>query len=382
MSLESGPKTQPERPARPKRLPPGSPVGAGQFATAALAGITAVEAVAALTAIVTLARIPARRTEIQSAQISFTDGWEAGLGLAYAGVLVIAGVAWMIWQYQAHANLSALTKARYSPAVVWFYFVPVASLIIPYRAIRELASAGNDRPRLRRTWWGAFLLSNGLGGVGAVASAELSLTALSVLSLLSAVLGIVASVAAMRIIGLVNTGLWARRALAGWPPGPSPLSARAKLAWGIATGALTLVGAAGFGVLFPAFVESLEEAPRSTFDLAVGSCFNEGPGGYDQVSCAEPHYAEAYRIADHPDQAFYPGNDRVAEWAEPFCYSHFERYTGVAYQDSALEFGYLYPTEQSWNLGDREVVCFVFDLAGDDLISPVGPPVAEAAVAL
>ncbi|MGH8957993.1 MAG: septum formation family protein, partial [Acidimicrobiia bacterium] len=219
------------------------------------------------------------------------------------------------------------------------------------------------------------LVSNALGGVSVI-DPNLSLAAVRILSLASSVAAVVAAILAMRIISMVNTGLWARRALAGWPLGPRPLSRQAKLAWSTATGALTLVSAAGFGVMFPALVETLEQVPANNLEFAVGDCFNHVVDDYEVVSCEGPHYAETYRVADHPDQAFYPGDSRLADWAEPFCYRHFESYTGIAYQDSALDFGYLYPTEGSWNGGDREVICFVFNLSGDDLIEPVGTPIA------
>jgi hypothetical protein len=375
MSADEAEHTQPELPAPPTRIPPGSPVGAGQFATAALVGMVAVEIVAGLTAIVTLARLEARQAELAQAGPTFADGWEAGLSLAYTGVFLIVAVAWMIWQHQAHSNLSALTETRYSPAVIWFYLVPLLGLVIPYRGIAELARAGSDRPAIRRTWWGAFLLANAFGGASLI-DPNVSLATARLLSLLSSIAAGVAAILAMRIISMVNTGIWARRALAGWPPGPRPLSRRAKLVWSAATGALTLVSAAGFGVMFPALAETLEQEPANSIQLAVGDCFNNVEEDYEVVSCDDPHYAEAYRVADHPDQTFYPGAARLADWAEPFCYRHFESYTGAAYQDSKLEFGYLYPTEGSWNGGDREVVCFVFNLSGDDLAAPVGPPVA------
>ncbi|HJU81389.1 MAG TPA: DUF4328 domain-containing protein [Acidimicrobiia bacterium] len=373
MSVENAEQSEPETPTSLNRIPPGSPVGAGQFVTAALAGIAAVEIVSGLTAIVTLARIDARRAELLRNEPSFTDGWEAGLSLAYVGVFLIVVIAWMIWQHQAHANLRALTKTRYSPSVVWYYLVPILGLIIPYRGIAELAKAGNDRPAVRRAWWGAFLFSNALGGASII-DPRISFTATRILSLLSSIAAVVAAVLAMRVVSMVNTGLWARRALAGWPTGQSPLSRRAKLAWSTATGALTLASAVGFGVVYPAVIETLEQVPATNLQFAVGDCFNDVEGEYEVVSCERPHYAEAYRVADHPDQAFYPGASRLADWAEPFCYRHFESYTGIAYQDSDLDFGYLYPTEGSWNGGDREVICFVFQLSGEDLTDRVGTP--------
>ncbi len=42
------------------------------------------------------------------------------------------------------------------------------------------------------------------------------------------------------------------------------------------------------------------------------------------------------------------------------------------YRTSRLEFSYMYPTVQSWNDDDREVVCFLFDVNLEKLAYDAG----------
>ena len=78
-----------------------------------------------------------------------------------------------------------------------------------------------------------------------------------------------------------------------------------------------------------------------------------------------------YAKLNYPDQAAYPGQEEFESWAEPLCYGRFESYTGIGYEESSLDFGYLYPGTQGWAAGDQEVICYLFDPAGDDLTSPI-----------
>lgn len=66
-----------------------------------------------------------------------------------AMALLAAGLAWLLWQHRAHANLRALgvPGLRFSPgwAVGW-WFVPLANLVMPYLAVRELWRASTAGP--------------------------------------------------------------------------------------------------------------------------------------------------------------------------------------------------------------------------------------------
>ncbi len=106
--------------------------------------------------------------------------------------------------------------------------------------------------------------------------------------------------------------------------------------------------------------------------LEVGDCFDDWEGatadtGSQEITdvpiieCAEPHDNEIYSMEDLPDGTF-PGNAAVEEAVVEMCYDGFEAFVGLPYEESSLDFGWLFPTADSWADGDREVVCFVYDL--------------------
>lgn len=87
------------------------------------------------------------------------------------------------------------------------------------------------------------------------------------------------------------------------------------------------------------------------------------------VECALIHDNEVYFVGemDEATSTPFPGADAVTEFADSTCFDAFEDYVGQQYELSALEIGYLIPTEESWLLADREVVCFVFSRSGPEL---------------
>lgn len=105
------------------------------------------------------------------------------------------------------------------------------------------------------------------------------------------------------------------------------------------------------------------------FEVRVGDCFEDPSdpltaesievGDLSAVPCAEPHDNEAYHDFDLAPGPW-PGDEAVFAEADRECYEQFESYVGSSYVDSRLDFSYLYPTQQSWQDGDREVICFLF----------------------
>ena len=49
--------------------------------------------------------------------------------------------------------------------------------------------------------------------------------------------------------------------------------------------------------------------------------------------------------------------------AQNLCIARFDEFVGISYEESVLDVGFLTPTEQSWNDGDRAVLCTVYDPA-------------------
>ncbi len=116
--------------------------------------------------------------------------------------------------------------------------------------------------------------------------------------------------------------------------------------------------------------EVIERGSMSVFDLRTGDCFDEPAG--NQVShlmvmpCAEPHDNETFAIFEL-DDGDYPGVGAVDGIAEEECLAAFADFVGIEYADSELAVSTFTPTADSWKDGDRDVVCFLQDLAGGKL---------------
>ncbi len=115
------------------------------------------------------------------------------------------------------------------------------------------------------------------------------------------------------------------------------------------------------------------EGSISAFDFEVGDCFDD-PEDLElgtlstavdlaALPCDEPHDNEAFALIDleGADDEF-PGVDTISEEGRELCLAEFEPHVGIDHDTSALEFdAYLTPTEETWEAGDREVVCAVYN---------------------
>jgi hypothetical protein len=79
------------------------------------------------------------------------------------------------------------------------------------------------------------------------------------------------------------------------------------------------------------------------------------------MQCSEEHTDEIMAAIDLSAEDEFPGAETVQERAEEDCHEQFERFVGVPWDESQLDFGFLAPTEQSWADGDREILCTVGD---------------------
>ncbi len=101
----------------------------------------------------------------------------------------------------------------------------------------------------------------------------------------------------------------------------------------------------------------------SVFALDVGVCFDDpeetqGIEEVELVPCDEPHDNEVYATFDLDEEA-YPGGARVEGAALDGCTEAFPEPVAERYRDTDLAIGVLTPSEDSWEDGDREVVCFL-----------------------
>lgn len=104
------------------------------------------------------------------------------VGLLNWFLQIAAPIPIAMWIYRAHANLVAMKcpDLKYSPgwAVGW-YFIPIANLIEPFRAMRELwqrshsleSGAVRDAPEMA-PWWTTFIAANTLSFITAFSSAH------------------------------------------------------------------------------------------------------------------------------------------------------------------------------------------------------------------
>jgi hypothetical protein len=127
------------------------------------------------------------------------------------------------------------------------------------------------------------------------------------------------------------------------------------------------------GLLAAGCDDGTDEAGASTlFQLRTGECFTSDAGTsgrtveVDDVTtlpCTDGHDGEVFAVATHPaaDDAPYPGDDAVADFAAPECLEQFPAYTGSKYDDSDLEVATVRPDEDSWtDKDDRAVACVLY----------------------
>ncbi len=104
------------------------------------------------------------------------------------------------------------------------------------------------------------------------------------------------------------------------------------------------------------------------FTLLVGDCGNS-PDDSEVVStiptvpCDEPHDFEIY-FSHIMSDVDYPGQDAIAAEGDEVCLGAFPDFIGIPYADSQYYYSYYFPTEGSWAEGDREILCFAYDQAG------------------
>jgi hypothetical protein len=115
---------------------------------------------------------------VSIAEAEANDARVGAVAIVVIVSVLVAGVAWLIWQHRTHKALHRLgvRGLAFTPgwAVGW-WFIPVASLWKPFQVNREAwkASGGGDGWQARPTWpligawWAVFLLSHVLNLVAA-----------------------------------------------------------------------------------------------------------------------------------------------------------------------------------------------------------------------
>lgn len=115
--------------------------------------------------------------------------------------------------------------------------------------------------------------------------------------------------------------------------------------------------------------------------LVVGDCFNDT----ERILTAEVEVTDVPRencTLEHDNEVIasiqlteteFPGKEAVDARGAERCLPKFEEFIGVSAADAGtLAFGSFEPSEESWELGDREILCFVYDSAAPSVYSLKG----------
>ena len=114
------------------------------------------------------------------------------------------------------------------------------------------------------------------------------------------------------------------------------------------------------------------------FALQVGDCFDDpslaaaadATVSVEEVAavpCETPHDFQAFAEFNVEEAETYPGDEVIFDQAEAGCVERFEPFVGLSYEESRYEFSYLYPTTDTWEAGDREILCSLADPNGEKL---------------
>lgn len=111
-------------------------------------------------------------------------------------------------------------------------------------------------------------------------------------------------------------------------------------------------------------------AATSVFDLEVGDCFSvesDELATVVVVACEESHEYEAFAVLDHEagEADPYPGDDAMLDYGNTECQAPFQVYVGVEYETSIWYITSVFPSEETWAAGDRELVCTVHQQDAD-----------------
>jgi len=103
-------------------------------------------------------------------------------------------------------------------------------------------------------------------------------------------------------------------------------------------------------------------------DCIDGAVINED-GSAEEVTtidCGTLHEEEVY-VVTTIDLDEFPGDDALYEQGSELCVDAYEDFVGLAYEDSLLNFWVRYPSEETFDLGDRQIVCSIskFDADGE-----------------
>ena len=132
---------------------------------------------------------------------------------------------------------------------------------------------------------------------------------------------------------------------------------------GMAIAGLALSGAWTFFIAVAIVLVAVyaDGSVRAT-DVKLGDCIETTPSNLStvkrlpKVSCDKPHEGEVYALLP-VSAASFPGQSTLRDEYEKKCLSALESYSSKASEDPVYQIFVLYPTQETWDQGDRRVAC-------------------------
>lgn len=138
------------------------------------------------------------------------------------------------------------------------------------------------------------------------------------------------------------------------------------------------IGLAIFGG-FAVYRNVTSEETVTVAEMAPGTCLQDpGPGLVGDaplVDCDKPHDLEVFALVPLPfaEDAALPDEEILFDSAFDTCLPRFETYTGQDWDTSPYYLDAFVPDRHSWKSGDREAICFLFQVSsGGDLKTSTG----------
>ena len=114
--------------------------------------------------------------------------------------------------------------------------------------------------------------------------------------------------------------------------------------------------------------EAIGEAAFAQGECALGEPDSVTTYGVASiVPCQEPHDVEVYASVDVPipEGGTRPSDEDLSLLGDDLCWAAFEPHTGVAWEETSLDYMPLVPGERAWAAGDRTVHCLLTGLEDD-----------------
>jgi hypothetical protein len=111
------------------------------------------------------------KSSFTPAEVEANDLRQQVLGIFFVAAFIITGVSFLMWIYRANVNCHGFgtQDMHYTPGwSIGWYFIPLANLIEPYKAMREIWKVSSNPVEwqtvktgwLLRAWWSIWLLSS------------------------------------------------------------------------------------------------------------------------------------------------------------------------------------------------------------------------------